>query len=145
MSNEILSKLLLEYDQKKRKAELDLDDRKNELYSKFPRLQEIESELNLFAINTAKNILRGDTTSLNDLNLKVAKVSTILAELNVNIEDIKQTLMQGHFVMFMLCDITNSQNSFKEIKDKLQQEGENFGVEIWVQRKEIFDTMHGIG
>ncbi len=75
----------------------------------------------------------------------VAKVSTILAELNVNIEDIKQTLMQGHFVMFMLCDITNSQNSFKEIKDKLQQEGENFGVEIWVQRKEIFDTMHGIG
>ncbi len=75
----------------------------------------------------------------------VAKVSTILAELNVNIEDIKQTLMQGHFVMFMLCDITNSQNSFKEIKDTLQQEGENFGVEIWVQRKEIFDTMHGIG
>lgn len=75
----------------------------------------------------------------------VAKVSTILAELNINIEDIKQTLMQGHFVMFMLCDITNSQNSFKEIKDKLQQEGENFGVEIWVQRKEIFDTMHGIG
>lgn len=75
----------------------------------------------------------------------VAKVSTILAELNVNIEDIKQTLMQGHFVMFMLCDITNSPNSFKEIKDKLQQEGENFGVEIWVQRKEIFDTMHGIG
>ena len=75
----------------------------------------------------------------------VAKVSTILAELNVNIEDIKQTLMQGHFVMFMLCDITNSQKSFKEIKYTLQQEGENFGVEIWVQRKEIFDTMHGIG
>lgn len=74
MSNEILSKLLLEYDQKKRKAELDLDERKNELYSKFPRLQEIESELNLFAINTAKNILRGDTTSLNDLNLKVANL-----------------------------------------------------------------------
>lgn len=75
----------------------------------------------------------------------VASVATILAEYKVNIEDIKQTLMQGHFVMFMLCDITNSQNSFKEIKDKLQQEGENFGVEIWVQRKEIFDTMHGIG
>ena len=74
MSNEILSKLLLEYDQKKRKAELDLDERKNELYSKFPRLQEIESELNLFAINSAKSILRGDTTSLNNLNLKVANL-----------------------------------------------------------------------
>ena len=75
----------------------------------------------------------------------VAKVTTVLAKYEVNIEDMKQTLMQGHFVMFMLCDITNSQNSFKEIKDTLQQEGENFGVEIWVQRKEIFDTMHGIG
>ena len=75
----------------------------------------------------------------------VSSISTVLSKYKVNIEDIKQTLMQGHFVMFMLCDITNSQNSFKEIKDTLQQEGENFGVEIWVQRKEIFDTMHGIG
>ncbi len=75
----------------------------------------------------------------------VAKVATILAELNVNIEDIKQTLMQGHFVMFMLCDITNSQNSFKEIKDSLQKEGESLGMEVWVQRKEIFDTMHTVG
>ncbi len=75
----------------------------------------------------------------------VAKVATILAELNVNIEDIKQTLMQGHFVMFMLCDINNSQVSFKDIKDKLHKEGENLGMEIWVQRKEIFDTMHTIG
>lgn len=42
MSNEILSDLLLEYDQKKRKAELDLEKRKQELYEKVPRLQEIE-------------------------------------------------------------------------------------------------------
>ena len=75
----------------------------------------------------------------------VAKVATILAELNVNIEDIKQTLMQGHFVMFMLCDITNSPKSFKEIKDQLQEEGEQLKMEIWVQRKEIFDTMHTVG
>ncbi len=75
----------------------------------------------------------------------VAKVATILAELNVNIEDIKQTLMQGHFVMFMLCDITNSPKSFKDIKDCLQQEGEQLKMEIWVQRKEIFDTMHTVG
>lgn len=75
----------------------------------------------------------------------VAKIATILAELNVNIEDIKQTLMQGHFVMFMLCDITNSPKSFKEIKDRLQEEGEQLKMEIWVQRKEIFDTMHTVG
>lgn len=75
----------------------------------------------------------------------VAKVASILAELNVNIEDIKQTLMQGHFVMFMLCDIQNSKHSFKEIKDSIIAEGEKLGMEVWVQRKEIFDTMHTVG
>ena len=56
MSNEILSDLLLEYHQKKRKAELDLEKRKQELYEKVPRLQEIEDSLNTFAITTTKNI-----------------------------------------------------------------------------------------
>ena len=58
MSSEILSTLLLEYDQKKRKAELDLEKRKSELYLKFPRLQEIETELNNFAINATKNMYK---------------------------------------------------------------------------------------
>lgn len=74
----------------------------------------------------------------------VASVATILAEYKVNIEDIKQTLMQGHFVMFMLCDISQSQNSFKEIKEALCKTGEKLGMEIWVQRKEIFDNMHNV-
>ena len=74
----------------------------------------------------------------------VASVATVLAEYKVNIEDIKQTLMQGHFVMFMLCDISQSSNSFKEIKEALCQVGEKLGMEIWVQRKEIFDNMHNV-
>lgn len=74
----------------------------------------------------------------------VAKVSTILAELNVNIEDIKQTLMQGHFVMFMLGNIEKSRYSFKEIKEILTKTSEELDMEIWVQRKEIFDNMHNI-
>ena len=74
----------------------------------------------------------------------VASVATILAKYKVNIEDIKQTLMQGHFVMFMLCDISQSSSSFKEIKEALCQVGEKLGMEIWVQRKEIFDNMHNV-
>ena len=74
----------------------------------------------------------------------VASVATVLAEYKVNIEDIKQTLMQGHFVMFMLCDISQSSNSFKEIKEALCQVGEKLGMEVWVQRKEIFDNMHNV-
>ena len=43
----------------------------------------------------------------------VARVTSVLAQYETNIEDIKQTLMQGHFVMFMLCDIEKSKYSFK--------------------------------
>lgn len=74
----------------------------------------------------------------------VSKVTGVLAQNNVNIEDIKQTLMQGHFVMFMLCDIKNSQSSFAQIKESLVKTGEELGMEIWVQKREIFDNMHKI-
>ena len=74
----------------------------------------------------------------------VAKVTTELARLEVNIEDIKQTLMQGHFVMFLLGNIENSKFPFCEIKDGLSNLGKEMGMEIWVQRKEIFDGMHHI-
>ena len=87
MSSEILSTLLLEYDQKKRKAEMDLETRKEELYNKLPRLRAIEKELNTYAINTAKNILNGSTTSLQDLNQKVFDLKSeklkILKENNI--------------------------------------------------------------
>ena len=74
----------------------------------------------------------------------VAKVTAELAKLNVNIEDIKQTLMQGHFVMFLLANIEKSTYSFAQIKENLTQLGHEMNMEIWVQRKEIFDNMHNI-
>ena len=74
----------------------------------------------------------------------VAKVTATLAKYEVNIEDIKQTLMQGHFVMFMLCNIEKSNSSFKDIKEALNELGSDMGMEIWVQKKEIVDNMHQI-
>lgn len=74
----------------------------------------------------------------------VAKVTAVLAQFEVNIEDIKQTLMQGHFVMFMLGNIEKSKFPFKEIKEALVTAGKELGMEVWVQRKEIFDNMHNI-
>lgn len=74
----------------------------------------------------------------------VANVTATLAKCEVNIEDIKQTLMQGHFVMFMLCDIEKSKYSFKEIKEAIVNCGNEMGMEIWVQKREIFDNMHKI-
>lgn len=74
----------------------------------------------------------------------VANVSNALSVSKVNIEDIKQTIMQDNFVMIMLCDITKMEISFKEFKDNLQKLGEELGMEIWVQKKDIFDKMHTI-
>ena len=74
----------------------------------------------------------------------VAKVTGVLAEYEVNIEDIKQTLMQGHFVMFMLCDIEHAEVNFKELKNILVEEGNKLEVEIWVQKKGIFEKMHTV-
>lgn len=74
----------------------------------------------------------------------VSKVTTVLAEYKVNIEDIKQTIMQGYFVMFLLGEISESDKSFKDIKEAILKAGEELGMEIWVQKKQIFDKMHTI-
>ncbi len=74
----------------------------------------------------------------------VAEVTAALAKYEVNIEDIKQTLMQGHFVMFLLGNIEHSKYSFKEIKQALLDVGTKLGMEVWVQKKEIVDSMHNI-
>ena len=74
----------------------------------------------------------------------VSGISTVLAKYKVNIEDIKQTLMQGHFVMFMLCDIEHAEVNFKELKNIIVEEGNKLEVEIWVQKKGIFEKMHTV-
>ena len=74
----------------------------------------------------------------------VAKITAILAECKVNIEDIKQSIMQDFFVMFMLAETSQTSLPFNEIKDKLTKAGEEMKMEIWVQKKEIFDNMHNI-
>lgn len=74
----------------------------------------------------------------------VASISGVLAKYKVNIEDIKQTLMQGHFVMFMLCDIKSADVNFKELKNILIEEGNRLEVEIWIQKKGIFEKMHTV-
>ena len=74
----------------------------------------------------------------------VAQVTAVLAEYSVNIEDIKQTLLQGHFIMFLLGEISESKYSFKEIKEALTSKGTELGMEIWIQKKAIFDKMHTV-
>lgn len=81
MANEILNSLLKEYEQKKLKAELDLEKRKEALYNNVPRLKEIEDDLNNFAIKTAKNILNNGDKSLTELNEKLSNLKKEKAEI----------------------------------------------------------------
>ena len=84
------------------------------------------------------------TVSGSDKVVIVSSISSVLAKYKVNIEDIKQTLMQGHFVMFMLCDIEHADLNFKELKNVLIEEGNKLEVEVWVQKKGIFEKMHTV-
>lgn len=74
----------------------------------------------------------------------VASISSLLSEYKVNIEDIKQTIMQDNFVMIMLCNIEKLEVSFKDFKDKVTDLGKSLNMEIWVQKKDLFDKMHTI-
>ena len=74
----------------------------------------------------------------------IAKVSGLLAENAVNIEDISQTIVQGNFTMLMLCGMENATVELKELGEKLALLGKEIGVSIMVQHEDIFNAMHKI-
>lgn len=93
MSKEILENLLKQYEQKKIRAELELEKRKENLYSNIPELANIENELNTLAISTAKNILLNNKTSLKNFKIKVEELNNkkleILKNNNLNLDYLK--------------------------------------------------------
>ena len=74
----------------------------------------------------------------------VAKVCTYLAENEINILDISQTIVSGYFNMMMIVDLSNSNTGFDEVVTALENLGKEIGVVIKCQREEIFDMMHRI-
>ena len=74
----------------------------------------------------------------------IAKVCTYLAENDINILDISQTIVQEYFNMMMIVDMANATASFAEISDQLDALGEEIGVTIKCQKEEIFEMMHRI-
>ena len=74
----------------------------------------------------------------------VSAIAQVMERFEVNIEDISQTTMQDYFVMFMMCDIGKANAAFQDIKNAILEEAEKLKMEVWVQKKEIFDKMHSI-
>ncbi len=74
----------------------------------------------------------------------IAKVCTFLAENQVNILDISQTIVQDYFNMMMIVDANNATKSFGELSDNITKLGEEIGVQVKMQQEDIFNSMHRI-
>ena len=73
-----------------------------------------------------------------------ASVCTLLAENNINILDITQTVLQDYFTMVMLVDTSACADSVAELSDVLDRAGKEQGLSIRIQREDIFNAMHRI-
>ncbi len=74
----------------------------------------------------------------------IAKVCTYLAENQINILDISQTIVQDYFNMMMIVDINRSAKEFGVIADDLDAIGAEIGVQVKIQQEDIFNSMHRI-
>lgn len=74
----------------------------------------------------------------------IAKVTSKLAALGINVLDLSQTIMQGNFTMVMLVNMDACTESFEKVQQSLSEFGNEMELSIRIQRTEIFDAMHSI-
>ncbi|MCB7303205.1 ACT domain-containing protein [Bariatricus massiliensis] len=72
----------------------------------------------------------------------IAKVCSYLAENNINILDISQTIVDGYFNMVAVTDVDNSAKELELVSEELRSLGLQIGVDIHCQSQEIFEKMH---
>ena len=74
----------------------------------------------------------------------IAAVCTKLAEFNVNVLDISQTVMQGYFTMMMATEVSGCNIPLAELGRRMEEVGKEMDLSIRVQREDIFQAMHRI-
>lgn len=74
----------------------------------------------------------------------IAAICVKLAEYNVNVLDLSQTILHNNFTMIMAVDISKANAPFSEMAEALRVLGEGMELSIHMQREEIFDAMHTI-
>ncbi|ATD55493.1 ACT domain-containing protein [Clostridium chauvoei] len=72
----------------------------------------------------------------------IAGVSNELLKQNINILDVTQTIMEDYFTMIMMLDLQKANGTFDDAKKALLSKGEELGVDVKIQRAEIFNSMH---
>lgn len=74
----------------------------------------------------------------------VAKVSGVCAELNINIEDVTQSILQQMFCMIMLVDLSACTAEPAAVRERFAALGKEMQMQVTVTRQEVFDAMHKI-
>ncbi len=74
----------------------------------------------------------------------IAGVSAELQKFNINILNVSQTIMDNYFTMMMMTDIKEANTSFDDIRAALSAKGHDLGVDIRIQREDIFKSMHSL-
>ena len=74
----------------------------------------------------------------------IAAVCVKLAEYNVNVLDISQTVMQGYLTMMMVVDVTEANLPLALICQQMDAKGQEMGLSIRIQREDIFEAMHRV-
>lgn len=93
----------------------------------------------------ATNDERGIVTVLGRNQVGIlAGITAVLAEANVNILDIRQTVLQEFFNMIMIIETGASRYSFFQLQQMLKIRGNELGVQVTIQRAELFKYMHRI-
>ena len=130
MANEILNSLLKEYEQKKLRAEMDVETRKTQLYKDIPRLERIEEELSNYSISTAKSILANKSTNsleslkdkINDLKKEKEK---ILKSNNLDIDYLKP------FYDCQICKDTGYSFNKSNMSTFKKENFDNFNIDLF--------------
>ena len=74
----------------------------------------------------------------------IAKVSNVLFDRDINILDISQTILDGYFNMVMIVDLSTPTCTFDVLQSDLNALGGELGLQIRIQKNEIFEAMHQV-
>lgn len=89
-------------------------------------------------MNAILSVVGKDTVGI------LAKVATKCAEFNANVEDVKQTIINQYFTMFMIVDVDSLKGEFSSFVDAMNELGKSMNLEIHVMHEDIFNLMHNI-
>lgn len=72
----------------------------------------------------------------------VAGISRVLGDENVDIRDITQSIIEDIFTMTMIADISAAASDFTTLQERLSEAGESIGVNVQIQREDVFNYMY---